>query len=82
MQIEGDADHPVMRTLCPKGAALLDFVHAETSLADPVAGDANVEPPAFKAVLVDDQPICLGMSTTTPEIQPRETCGLGEGPTP
>ena len=29
--IEGDADHPTNRgTLCPKGAALLDFVHAET----------------------------------------------------
>lgn len=29
--IEGDSDHPVNRgTLCPKGAALLDFVRAET----------------------------------------------------
>ncbi len=29
--IEGDADHPTNRgTLCPKGAALLDIVHAET----------------------------------------------------
>jgi formate dehydrogenase major subunit len=29
--IEGDADHPTNRgTLCPKGAALLDFVHAQT----------------------------------------------------
>jgi formate dehydrogenase major subunit len=29
--IEGDSDHPVNRgTLCPKGAALLDFVKAET----------------------------------------------------
>ena len=31
VSIEGDADHPTNRgTLCPKGAALLDFVHAET----------------------------------------------------
>ena len=30
IHIEGDADHPTNRgTLCPKGAALLDFVHAE-----------------------------------------------------
>lgn len=29
--IEGDSDHPVNRgTLCPKGAALLDFVKSET----------------------------------------------------
>jgi formate dehydrogenase major subunit len=29
--IEGDADHPTNRgTLCPKGAALLDMVHAKT----------------------------------------------------
>lgn len=29
--IEGDADHPTNRgTLCPKGAALLDIVHAKT----------------------------------------------------
>jgi formate dehydrogenase major subunit len=31
VHIEGDADHPTNRgTLCPKGAALLDMVHAET----------------------------------------------------
>lgn len=31
IHIEGDADHPTNRgTLCPKGAALLDIVHAET----------------------------------------------------
>ena len=34
--IEGDADHPVNRgTLCPKGAALKDFVHSETRLLYP-----------------------------------------------
>ena len=31
IHIEGDVDHPTNRgTLCPKGAALLDMVHAET----------------------------------------------------
>ena len=36
IHIEGDADHPVNRgTLCPKGAALLDFVHAKTRLQHP-----------------------------------------------
>ncbi len=43
LHIEGDPDHPVNRgTLCPKGAALLDFVHSETrtkypSTASPAA---------------------------------------------
>jgi formate dehydrogenase major subunit len=36
IHIEGDVDHPTNRgTLCPKGAALLDFVHAETRLTYP-----------------------------------------------
>ena len=36
--IEGDSDHPTNRgTLCPKGAALLDIVHAETRLKYPMA---------------------------------------------
>src|SRR5579862_5118614 len=31
MHIEGDPDHPTNRgTLCPKGAALLEFVHSKT----------------------------------------------------
>jgi len=35
--IEGDADHPTNRgTLCPKGAALLDFVRSETRLKYPM----------------------------------------------
>lgn len=35
--VEGDADHPTNRgTLCPKGAALLDMVHAETRLKHPM----------------------------------------------
>ncbi len=34
--IEGDIDHPTNRgTLCPKGAALKDFVHAPTRLTEP-----------------------------------------------
>ena len=34
--IEGDADHPTNRgTLCPKGAGLLDVVHAPTRLKAP-----------------------------------------------
>jgi len=34
--VEGDADHPTnLGTLCPKGAALLDFVRAPTRLTKP-----------------------------------------------
>ena len=37
IHIEGDSDHPTNRgTLCPKGAALLDMVHAETRLKYPM----------------------------------------------
>jgi formate dehydrogenase major subunit len=37
IHIEGDSDHPTNRgTLCPKGAALLDFVHSETRLKYPM----------------------------------------------
>src|SRR5215470_375054 len=37
MHIEGDPDHPVNRgTLCPKGAALLDVVHAPTRVKYPM----------------------------------------------
>lgn len=36
IHIEGDVDHPTNRgTLCPKGAALLDYVHSETRLTQP-----------------------------------------------
>jgi formate dehydrogenase major subunit len=36
IHIEGDPDHPVNRgTLCPKGSALLDIVHAPTRLKEP-----------------------------------------------
>ena len=35
--IEGDVDHPTNRgTLCPKGAALKDFVHSQTRLNYPM----------------------------------------------
>ena len=36
VHVEGDPDHPVNRgTLCPKGAALLDFVHSPHRLRFP-----------------------------------------------
>ncbi|CAB3660166.1 Formate dehydrogenase-O major subunit [Achromobacter pestifer] len=36
MHIEGDPDHPVNRgTLCPKGAALIDFIHSPNRLQFP-----------------------------------------------
>ena len=37
IHIEGDVDHPTNRgTLCPKGAGLLDVVHAQTRLKYPM----------------------------------------------
>ena len=43
MHIEGDPDHPTNRgTLCPKGAALLDFVHSETRLKYPMLPQARL----------------------------------------
>jgi len=64
--IEGDTDHPTNRgTLCPKGAALLDFVKAETRLKYPRVrkpGSDKFEPIAWDAafdriarVLKDDR---------------------------
>src|SRR6266581_40895 len=36
IHIEGDPDHPVNRgTLCPKGAALIDFIHSPSRLTRP-----------------------------------------------
>lgn len=36
IHIEGDPDHPVSRgSLCPKGAALLDFVHSKSRITFP-----------------------------------------------
>jgi formate dehydrogenase major subunit len=51
--IEGDADHPVNRgTLCPKGAALKDFVHSETRLKYPMIRKAGSD--KFERVSWDD----------------------------
>lgn len=37
IHIEGDPDHPTNRgTLCPKGAALLNFIHSETRTKHPM----------------------------------------------
>ena len=48
IHIEGDPDHPVNRgTLCPKGAALLDFVHSPSRLRRPeyrAPGSDNWQP--------------------------------------
>ena len=42
VHIEGDVDHPTNRgTLCPKGAALKDFVHAPTRLKYPMVRKAG-----------------------------------------
>jgi formate dehydrogenase major subunit len=42
MHIEGDPDHPVNRgTLCPKGAALLEFVHSDTRTKYPLHRQAG-----------------------------------------
>ncbi len=42
IHIEGDPDHPVNRgTLCPKGAALLDFVRSPSRLTHPEVREAG-----------------------------------------
>ena len=42
VHVEGDADHPTNRgTLCPKGAALYDFVKSETRLKYPMVRRAG-----------------------------------------
>src|ERR1700690_781466 len=55
VHIEGDVDHPTNRgTLCPKGAALLDMVHAETRLKYPMvrkAGSDKFERVSWEAAL-------------------------------
>jgi len=51
--IEGDSDHPTNRgTLCPKGAALLDMVHAETRTKYPQVREAGSK--AWKRVSWDE----------------------------
>src|SRR5712672_3163291 len=52
IHIEGDPDHPVNRgTLCPKGSALLDVVHAPTRLSYPMHREPGAS--AFKRVSWD-----------------------------
>jgi formate dehydrogenase major subunit len=52
VHIEGDPDHPTNRgTLCPKGAALLDFVRAPTRTKVPLHRAANSS--EFKEVTWD-----------------------------
>ena len=53
--IEGDPDHPVNRgTLCPKGAALIDFVHSPNRLTHPqyrAAGSDHWQPISWDEAL-------------------------------
>ncbi len=55
VHVEGDADHPTnLGTLCPKGAALKDFVRAETRLRQPMhrrPGSDKFEPITWDAAL-------------------------------
>lgn len=55
VHIEGDADHPTNRgTLCPKGAALLDFVKSETRTKQPMVrapGSNEWKPISWDAAL-------------------------------
>ncbi len=55
IHIEGDTDHPTNRgTLCPKGAALLDMVHADTRLKYPMVrkpGSGKFEPVSWDFAL-------------------------------
>lgn len=55
MHLEGDVDHPTNRgTLCPKGAALLDFIKSETRLTKPKvrrAGSDKFEEISWKEAL-------------------------------
>lgn len=55
VHVEGDVDHPTNRgTLCPKGAALLDFANAKTRLTQPKIrkpGSDKLEPVSWDYVL-------------------------------
>ncbi len=55
VHIEGDADHPTnLGTLCPKGAALKDFVQAPTRLRQPMhrkPGSDKFEPISWDSAL-------------------------------
>ena len=53
IHIEGDPDHPVNRgTLCPKGAALLDFVQSPNRLTHPEVREPGSS--EFKRISWDD----------------------------
>jgi len=53
IHIEGDPDHPVNRgTLCPKGAALLDFVRSPSRLKHPEVREAGAD--AWKRISWDE----------------------------
>ena len=53
VHIEGDSDHPTNRgTLCPKGAALLDFVKAETRTKYPMVREPGTN--AWKRLSWDE----------------------------
>lgn len=53
IHIEGDPDHPVNRgTLCPKGAALVDFVHSPNRLKYPEVREPGSE--QWKRISWDD----------------------------
>ncbi|CAA7623473.1 Molybdopterin oxidoreductase Fe4S4 region [Magnetospirillum sp. LM-5] len=55
VHVEGDPDHPVNRgSLCPKGAALLDFIRSETRVKQPMhraAGEAGFKPVSWDFVM-------------------------------
>ncbi len=53
VHVEGDTDHPTNRgTLCPKGAALKDFVNAKTRLQNPRVREAGSS--EFKQISWED----------------------------
>jgi formate dehydrogenase major subunit len=53
VHVEGDPDHPTNRgTLCPKGAALKDFIHAKTRLQHPMRRKPGSD--VFERVSWDD----------------------------
>lgn len=55
VHVEGDPDHPVNRgSLCPKGAALLDFIRSDTRVKQPLhraAGEAAFKPVTWDFVM-------------------------------
>ena len=54
IHIEGDVDHPTNRgTLCPKGAALLDFVHVGDA-ADPADAPQARQRTSFEPISWDE----------------------------